>query len=157
MGYQTRGCDPLTVTPEWIEQRSQRTKSGCWIWCMCTHQQGYGLAGNINGSTRAHRISWTIFNGPIPVGLNVLHHCDVPACVNPDHLFLGTHQDNARDRTTKGRGARGKNHGNAKLNEQKVRAIRASPLPKRRLARKYGVDPALIRNIQQHKIWKHVP
>ena len=66
---------------------------------------GYGMFRIKRESYLAHRYSWTLHRGPIPVGLWVLHRCDVPACVNPGHLFLGTHQDNMDDMKRKGRGA----------------------------------------------------
>jgi len=152
----------VKILPEWIEQRSMPvTECGCWIWMMCIHREGYGLSKKIRGNTRAHRISWIAHNGPIPAGLNVLHHCDIPACVNPDHLFLGTHQDNVADKMKKHRAARGTDHGLAKLNEQQVAEIRASDLShrgsQRKLARQYGVDKALIRAIRRREIWRHVP
>lgn len=76
---------------------------GCWLWRGPLTGIGYGLP-NLNGRpTGAHRISWIAHNGEVPRNLLVLHRCDVPACVNPAHLFLGTHKDNAVDRHTKGR------------------------------------------------------
>jgi hypothetical protein len=78
---------------------------GCWIWMgrMSSRQGLYGRPGGYAGGY-AHRLSWTLHKGPIPRGLLVLHKCDTPSCVNPDHLFIGTHLDNTRDRVSKGRG-----------------------------------------------------
>lgn len=86
---------------------SKVDKTGdCWVWTAGTRGRGshrYG-AIRINGKNRsAHRVSWELTNGPIPGGLVVCHHCDNPPCVRPDHLFLGTVQDNALDRDRKGR------------------------------------------------------
>jgi len=74
----------------------------CWTWT-ASQTGGYGLIGTPKGNDRAHRVSWVMANGPIPDGLHVLHTCDNPLCVRPDHLFLGTNEDNIMDRIKKGR------------------------------------------------------
>lgn len=77
---------------------------GCWLWVATLSSTGYGMFTVRRGLRAAtHRFSWELHFGPIPDGLLVCHHCDVPACVRPDHLFLGTHADNARDSVQKGR------------------------------------------------------
>ena len=82
----------------------KRTK--CWEWTGHKQTQGSGDV-QVNGVLWvASRLSWTVFKGQIPKGKNVLHHCDSPGCINPDHLFLGTQLDNARDMIEKGRGRR---------------------------------------------------
>lgn len=88
-------------------------EAGCWIWMACLDGAGYGRIGvgsKRDGTKRAlqaSRASWMIHRGPIPKGLHVCHTCDVPACVNPDHLFLGTNKDNADDMVRKGRATQG--------------------------------------------------
>ncbi len=83
----------------------------CWVWTGATTYQGYGKM-NIRGVRNfTHRISWEIHNGPVPDGLWVLHKCDFTTCCRPDHLFVGTNQDNTADSTTKGRRASGERHG----------------------------------------------
>lgn len=81
--------------------------SGCWIWIgtelSSRRKGGYGTIGLNGGKVLAHRLSWSVFNGEISDGLFVCHHCDTPSCVRPDHLFLGTHQDNMRDMVRKER------------------------------------------------------
>lgn len=76
--------------------------TGCWLWLHGTQKFGYGFfkhAGEVN----AHRVAWLLYRGQIPPKMHVLHHCDVPQCVNPEHLFLGTQADNMKDCARKGR------------------------------------------------------
>jgi hypothetical protein len=80
--------------------------STCWLWKGSKRPNGYGrlqVRGEVNKTFGVHRLSWELHNGPIPSGLFVCHKCDVPLCVNPEHLFLGTQLENMRDRRAKGR------------------------------------------------------
>src|SRR5229473_531412 len=91
-----------------------RKSDGCWEWIAGKHRFGYGIIRDGGRGSRmrtAHRISWEFHNGSIPAGLWVLHRCDNPQCINPDHLFLGTQFDNMTDAARKGRirNGRGKN------------------------------------------------
>ena len=107
---------------------------------------------------KAHRVSWQLFRSEIPAGLHVLHHCDNRRCVNPAHLFLGTHHDNMRDKVAKGRQStgRGNQQPRAKLTPEKVRAICRYNRPQRHIAAEYGVSQRLVTLVKQRKIWAHV-
>ena len=100
---------PIIVTPEFVVRfelkvvRDDCMPNGCHIWTASVNHKGYGTVG-FNGKTyRAHRVSYTIYKGQIPDGLQVCHRCDNPPCVNPAHLFLGTQSDNEKDKIAKGR------------------------------------------------------
>lgn len=137
----------------------------CWLWCGYTVNK-YGMfypAPRINGKqhhVRAHRFAYEEANGPIPEGLHVLHRCDVPLCVRPDHLFLGTNVENSADRNQKGRQARGERQGSAKLTVAIVRRIRKAfaedGITTTELAARHGVARSTIRAIVSRKNWKHV-
>jgi DNA-binding CsgD family transcriptional regulator len=91
-----------------------------------------------------------------PGDMIVCHHCDNPSCVNPQHLFLGTIQDNMDDRNAKGRQARGERNAPSKLTEAQVLAIRADSRTNREVALQYGVQENTVSNIRLRKTWQHV-
>lgn len=136
--------------------------SGCWLWLGTWCPKGYGTFYFRKRSFKAHRASWTLFRSEIPEGLYICHRCDNPPCVNPDHLFCGTHLDNNRDMMMKGRHADfpGSMNGNAIATEHDIIAIRQ--LAKRGWTPKYiaqhfdiGIDN--IYKIIRGDVWKHVP
>ena len=102
----TRNRSALGLQVRLERMVSPEPNTGCWLWTGATVPFGYG---RINGGRTgvgvllAHRASWEIYRGPVPEELCVLHRCDIPQCVNPDHLFLGTHADNVADKIAKGR------------------------------------------------------
>lgn len=140
----------------------EKTES-CWIWVGYTNDTGYG-ALNVEGSPKlSHRLSWTFFKGEIPEGAYVCHKCDTPNCVNPDHLFLGTQQDNMADMDTKGRRrygvSLGENHGYSKLSNEDVMFIKNYPKYHGsgvKLAKKFNISATNISDIRNGKTWKHL-
>ena len=137
--------------------------NGCWEWTAAVCRRGYGRF-RLDGKLRqAHCVSWMLKHGPIPAGEGyhgtcVLHRCDNRRCVNPAHLFLGTHADNMRDMTEKSRTAdrAGESNGNAKLTEADIPTIRADKRIQRVIAAEYGVSPQHIERIKNRKTWKHI-
>jgi hypothetical protein len=123
----------------------------CWNWFGAKKEFGYGIIRYEKSIVRAHRVSYEMTYGKIPDGMYVLHRCDNPPCVNPAHLFLGTHQDNMNDMCDKGRIAR-------KLTIEKAREIKQllaeESMSRKAIARIYGVNPSLINCIANGKKWK---
>lgn len=153
----------------------------CWLWMAYCDDDGYGVTSDTSGegkgrTIQAHRRAYELFVGEIPSGMCVCHRCDTPACVNPDHLFLGTQQDNQKDKTAKGRQAKGGNVGvrlhpesysllgednnAAKLTDAQVREIRArhqaGEAGYKRLADEYGVSKSVIRDVIKRITWSHI-
>lgn len=129
----------------------------CWIWTAAIFDDrgGYGAFRIDDATLRAHRVAWSFKHGPIPNGMDVLHRCDNPPCVNDAHLFLGTNADNMADRDRKGRVCHGENHSCAKLTPVQVDAILASPaLPVGVLAVLYGVAHSTISRIRHGRAWR---
>lgn len=143
-------------TRERFMAKVRQQDDGCWIWTAAIVKAvGYGRFG-MPGNTvdYAHRAAWRLFRGEIPAGMYVCHRCDVRACVNPDHLFLGTHKDNMRDASDKGRVriprasyASDETHQVAKLTNEQVRIIRSADRRRgvaSRLAREFGVSLSAV-------------
>lgn len=135
-----------------------RRTMGCWIWQGAILQSGYGCHSTDGKLWRAHRLSYILVKGSIPQGLNVLHKCDNPRCVNPSHLFLGNQSDNLFDSIAKGRNGGGENHRYAKLTNGKVKLIRrlTGTLSQRTLAKMFGVHRTTLRSVQRGETWRHV-
>jgi len=143
-------------------ERKFQKSNGCWEWTASKTSLGYGQF-NLFGTKKAHRVAWSIYRGAIPGGMCVLHKCDNPSCVNPDHLFLGTLSDNMQDCFNKGRGKipdlTGTKHHQAKLNDDKV--IRIRRLLKygftgRSISKLFKVAETTISEIKRGNLWKHV-
>jgi hypothetical protein len=145
----------------------------CWLWQANKNNMGYGMirfGGKID-KVLAHRVSYFLRNGPISDEICVLHRCDTPACVNPDHLFLGTKKDNNDDMTRKGRRRwghnplypppihRGEAANSAKLTEAQVleiRALMAAGATGPQMAIKFGIARSTANRIKRRFGWKHI-
>ena len=147
-----------------LEKIAVNSVTGCWEFTGYRDPNGYGRIQVKRGRDRlAHRMSWTVLRGAIPEGLDVLHRCDNPPCVNPDHLFLGTAADNHADMIAKGRGRsnprRGIENNKAKLTEAEVIAIRdlaSSGKSTYAIAEMFGVTRPNIGYIVNGKTWRHL-
>ena len=161
--------DPAAVKP---------ITGNCTIWNKAKTPQGYGVTTKNNKTVYAHRVAAEEAYGPIPEGMMVCHRCDNPSCVNPDHLFFGTHKDNMNDMKRKGRSAGGDRHkskvrpdsvqhgeavGTSRLTAEQVGSIRSTYKPGKSgvrrpdslmsLARQYGVSYTAIHKIVNRETW----
>lgn len=138
-------------------RRNSTQGRGCWPWHGQRNQLGYGqlrLFRNGPGCVvLAHRLAWELFRGQIPEGLLVLHKCDNPACVNPVHLFLGTHKDNSQDMIAKGRNAKrlAPHTRTRKLTADQVRAIRQDPRKAHIVAHAFGIGETTVYDIRARR------
>lgn len=135
--------------------------TGCWLWSLACDLDGYGFIwiSPEYKNQRAHRISYLIHKGEFDTKLSVLHTCDNPHCVNPDHLFLGTVQDNSDDMKNKNRQARGDKQWKSKLKPSDILEIRKmhdSGIGYRPIAKKFGVVYNTIAWIIKGSTWKHL-
>lgn len=148
-----------------IEERfwnKVRKTDDCWFWTGSKSDRGYGKIYWNGKTVRANRVSWELHFGPIPEDQDVLHKCDNPACVRPDHLFLGTHLQNMQDRDRKKRRKppQGEKHGCAKLTKEKIIEIRALgklKIKQRDIGKQFGITQATVWRILHRKLWTHVP
>ena len=168
----------MKPTPEKIAAFKEKMKhmpNGCIEWQGNIDSTGYGRFCFHRQTTLAHRASWMIFRGEIPNDLCILHKCDNPPCVNPDHLFVGDRKDNAKDMSAKGRQwvqknpagrpicptelkARGEQHGMSKMTDEIVKAIRiraSEGTTGKVLAHEYSCSRSLISQIIRGEIWAH--
>lgn len=151
-----------------LDSNTFYSPDGCHYWLGTTSSDGYGTI-TVNKQTKStHRISYQVRKGPIPDGMFVCHHCDNPICINPHHLFIGTHLDNMRDMVKKGRHKYGKNKKvfvrtrariRTKLSEAQVIEILGfkGTLGRRKLSIKYNVSEGAIADILGNRNWKHIP
>lgn len=153
------------VSRDWFFEHVNVTPD-CWIWNGPRTTLGYGRPRILGRKTLAHRISWEIFRGTIPEGLGVLHRCDNPLCVNPDHLEIGDQKKNMMDATARGRldsqkhpeKYNGEKSNFARLTVEQVRAVKEALLTKRQcdVAREFGLSKQIVFEIKSGKSWRHV-
>ena len=143
-----------------LEAKTRKTAS-CWLWTGPLNTRGYGHMVITCTRAMAHRVSYWINRGQIPKGESVLHACDVPACVNPEHLRVGTARDNAADAIARGRTLRGERGTKAKLTEQQalevIRLWSQGERTQAQIAGLFGVTGSTVANIASGKTWVHLP
>lgn len=133
--------------------------SGCWNWTGAVRHHGYGCLRYEGKQVAAHRFSYERFRRPIPEGLCLLHRCDNPRCINPDHLRPGTQAENLRDMSVKGRACFGEANGQAKLTPEMIAAIRACYQKGSKefgtpgLAERFGISRVHVWRIVNRKRW----
>lgn len=153
-----RNSLPVVARRFW--PRVEKT-DGCWLWTGPVQgNNGYGSFHYLGKLIGAHRFSWILHRGPVVGRANVLHRCDTPTCVNPDHLFLGTHAENMADRNAKGRTARGERIAVSRLTDSQVlemRRLRGEGMSETALGRLFGVNRSTAHCVVRGKLWRHLP
>lgn len=149
-------CSEIEPTRVRLLAKTFKDLGGCLSWKGPFYHNGYGVFRVKNKKVRAHRASWVLAHGPIPEGKLVLHSCDNRKCVNPEHLRLGTHQENMRDMTARNRQAVGERQHRSRLTADAVRDIRTKRLSLTEFAKLYGVNFVTVYEAQIGRYWKHV-
>jgi hypothetical protein len=139
----------LTLRERFEEYYKESSKDECWEWLSNLDKNGYGEIRVNNKTKKAHRISYELYKGEIPINMFICHKCDNPSCVNPNHLFLGTHQDNVNDKVNKKRQ-------HSKLNENDIMSILNSNEKSIILSKIYDVSQKHINRIKRREQWKHI-
>jgi hypothetical protein len=177
-GVGSRSAAWLETLPRRFWAKALKDPSGCWIWMGSMGPGGYGQVRIENKLRRANRVAWELSRGPVPEGLLVCHRRDVRACVNPDHLFLGTHQDNSDDKWAKGRAVvlTGDRNGMRRSPERahralgddnphrrvtsdqvsEIRSMHAQGASQAAIAKIFGIHPSNVSLICSRKTWGHL-
>lgn len=146
-------------TKESFDSKYKKMDNGCWEWLATKNQDGYGRVKRFGKLESAHRVSYELYKGELG-DKHVLHSCDNPSCVNPEHLWLGTHLENQKDKANKGRAKTtsmtGESHPKHKLTTEQVLFIKNSSLPTRVLMDMFHVSEMLIYGIRKGTRWKHL-
>ena len=162
MNFKARHRRPVA---ERFHDRYEKSEGGCWQWLASGTSEGYGRIESGGRKILAHRLSFVLHKGEIPEGMLVLHRCDNPGCVNPDHLFLGSNADNSDDKVRKNRQSkgsahgswsRGENHYRTQLTDEDIRRIRADSRPHKAIGAEYGISFSHVSDIKRRVKWKHV-
>lgn len=124
------------------------SNNSCWIWKKSKTNLGYGKAFYDGKTISAHRLSYILHKGEIPVGLFILHSCDNPSCVNPEHLRAGTQSENIKEMHSKNRGYR---QPHLKITDEMLKEIKESKLTQKQIALKYNVHQSTICKLKQRK------
>lgn len=139
-----------------ILENVKKLPNGCWNWLGNKDRQGYGYCYFVPGQTKAPRASYRIFKGRIPKDKLIMHSCDNPSCVNPEHLSVGTHAENQAQKAERGRSLRGELNNSAKLTREEVLEIFRDDRAYRVIAADYGVSHSVVGNIKRGQTWDHV-
>lgn len=148
--------DLLAFGSRFYRKVRRRAEDQCWFWTGSKHRFGYGFIGVRGKVVTAHRVAWTLANGPIPEGLHILHSCDNPDCCNPAHLRAGTNADNVSDMVARKRQTRGSKHPMAKLTGPMARAIVKDARPFKVIANEYGITAETVSAVKCGEVWGHV-
>lgn len=134
-------------------------ENGCWEWNRHLLALGYAQVKVAGKQYRAHRLSYEYYVGPIPAGMIVCHKCDNRKCINPEHLFVGTTQDNVDDKMRKGRfrPCKGEQSGTAKLSAAQIAAIRVDERSQYAIAKEYGISQSNVSMIKRGVTWGTLP
>lgn len=143
------------LTPDNWTETPGPLETPCWIWKMKPNSQGYAVMKYHQKAYKVYRVMWERHNGKkIPPGINACHRCDTPSCVNPEHIFLGTQQDNIADMVSKGRQSSYR-----KLSDDEIRSIRAmvrGGMRQSEVSRVTGVDSGTVSRVVNRKLYRHV-